>query len=102
VAPGMPFSDQTPLTASNSLSASTRVSILTRSSFKVSLVLLMIFSIKPANDRVRPNWLNALAATVNLLTGCCQIRHFVMAVTKFSVSGVLDAPFANARTSGRH
>jgi hypothetical protein len=51
---------------------------------------------------VQPHWRNGLTATVNRFTGCTQIRHFVMAITKFSISGVLDAPFANARTSGRH
>jgi hypothetical protein len=30
---------------------------------------------------VRPHWLNALAATVNSLTVCTQIEHFVMAIT---------------------
>jgi hypothetical protein len=67
---GRPLSDQPPLTASNSLSASTRVSILTRSSFEVSLVLLMIFSIKPART------IHAGAAT--LAQQCrrsCELVH---------------------------
>ena len=56
-----------------------------RSSRGSSLVLLMIFSIKPANGPSN-RWcghtgLNALAVTVNRFTGGSQIGHFVMAIT---------------------
>jgi hypothetical protein len=46
--------------------------------------VFMIFSIQPSADLqslVAPHWLAALGATVNPLTDCTQIRHFVMAIT---------------------
>ena len=35
---------------------------------------------------MQPHWRNALGATVNWLTACTQIRHFVMAITSVRVA----------------
>jgi hypothetical protein len=41
-------------------------------------------SVAVASERIAgagAHWLNALAATVNVLTACAQIRHFVISIT---------------------